>query len=238
MLNRPLRSLGLPPFVTAIVLAVMLVWNLTANARPAASPEYLHAVRTQIAEIPYAIGPLVGTDLEVIPAAARMLRPNAMFQRVYRDPIKGYSISVVVVHCEDVRDLAGHYPPVCYPNAGWDQISDPLPIVCRIDGADIPARRYEFQRHLGLERDSLMVQSFFVLPSADTPYAPDMKVVDRAARSPQSAGLGAAHVMMVMPRSQDRAVSDRLVDDVLRALRPTIRAIAQREAGESKERGK
>lgn len=219
------RSLGIPPIAAAIILGTFLVWSLAANARPTASPEYLGAVRDQVTAIPYSVGPLVGLDLEVVPAAAAMLNPNVILQRVYRDPIRGHTVSMVVVHCQDVRDLAGHYPPICYPNAGWVMTGDPTPVSFEYDAGPIEATRYSFVRKGDLNEEAVTVVSFFTMPSGASPFSPNMKDVDLASRSPRAAGLGAAHIMLVMPSSQRDDTNEHLVQDVLRALKPTLKAI-------------
>ncbi len=222
-----LKTLGLPPIATGLILSVFLVWNLASNARPVASPEYLSSVREAVREIPYSIGPLIGVDLEVVTAAAEMLNPNVILQRVYRDPLLGHSVSLVVVHCQDVRDLAGHYPPICYPNAGWEESADSSTLSFKLDDSSILASSYAFERSGEMSGESLSVVSFFAMPSTSAQFSPDMKAVDIASRSPQTAGLGAAHIMLVVPGSQSEDISKNLVDDVLRALRPTLRAICE-----------
>jgi hypothetical protein len=221
------RTLGAPVLVTGAVLCAMLVWSTLTNARPAASPEYLAEVRERVRALPYAIGPMVGTDIEVVAAAAEMLNPNVILQRVYRDPLSGNLVSLVIVHCQDVRDLAGHYPPVCYPNAGWSERRDRELREIELDDARVSATRYHFARKNEMSEDSITVTSFFVLPASDLSFAPDMVAVDLAARSPKMAGLGAAHIMMITPDTQPADVSQRLVMDVANALRPILRSITE-----------
>ena len=102
-----LKTIGAPVIVTGAFLVAMLTWSTLTNARPAASPEYLAQIRDRVRALPYSVGPMVGTDIEVVAAAAAMLNPNVILQRVYRDPLTGHTVSLVIVHCEDVRDLAG-----------------------------------------------------------------------------------------------------------------------------------
>lgn len=222
-----LQTLGIPPIATGLILSVFLLWNLASDARPVASPEYLTSVRERVQEIPYSIGPLVGIDLEVVAAAAMMLNPNVILQRVYRDPLLGHSVSLVVVHCQDVRDLAGHYPPICYPNAGWENVANPSTFNFDVDDSAILATRYAFERRGDLSSESLKVVSFFAMPATSAQFSPDIKAVDIASRSPRTAGLGAAHIMLVVPASQPDDVSQHLIKDVLRALRPTLQAICK-----------
>jgi len=222
-----LRTLGAPVIVTGAFLVAMLTWSTLTNTRPAASPEYLAEVRDRVRALPYAVGPMVGTDIEVVAAAAEMLNPNVILQRVYRDPLSGHMVSLVIVHCEDVRDLAGHYPPVCYPNAGWTESKGRELREIDLDESKVSATRYHFGRKHELTDDSITVTSFFVLPASDFSFAPNMVAVDLAARSPKMAGLGAAHIMMITPDSQPPEVSQRLVMDVANALRPILRSITE-----------
>ncbi|MDX2132712.1 MAG: exosortase-associated EpsI family protein [Planctomycetota bacterium] len=225
---RPGR-VGAAPLAAALGLLVLLGWSLFVAPRPRASEAYLAEIRTLVQDIPYAIGPMVGTDIEVVPAAARMLKPNAIFQRVYRDPLKGHSLSLVIVHCQDVRDLAGHYPPICYPSAGWRESAprDVAPIA--MEELQIPVTRYEFLRRQQHNEETVRVFSFFVKPSGER-LVPDMGDVERSARMPEAASLGAAHIMIGIPADQDPQTTDRLVRDALREIRPLVRAIMRHDA--------
>lgn len=211
-----------------------LAWGAATNQRPQASEAYLGAVRDRVAEIPYAVGSLVGTDVEVVQAAARMLRPNAIFQRMYRDPIGGQTTSLVFVHCEDVRDLAGHYPPVCYPSAGWTQIQSEV-VHINVAGKSAPATRYEFQRKSGNTVEQVVVVSFFALPASDDTFVASMDPVSRAARSPKVAGLGAAHIMIVTPKEMPEPLRDTYTSDIARAITPVLEAVTDAQAALGEE---
>ncbi len=219
-----IAGVGFPPLIALAGLIALLAWATVGDARPRASPEYLAEVRDRVYALPYAIGSAVGTDLEVVPAAVRMLKPNAILQRAYRDPVSGRSISVVIVHCQDVRDLAGHYPPICYPNAGWVEAAPREVSRFDIDDLMIQATRYVFERHRETSAESSRLLSFFVMPGSD-PIAPNMDAVMRAARSPRATGLGAAHVLLVAPEAQPLDITDLMMKDIIHELAPAIRAI-------------
>jgi hypothetical protein len=219
-----IAGVGLPPLIALAGLIVLLAWSTLGDARPRASPEYLAEIRDRVYALPYAIGSAVGTDIEVVPAAVRMLKPNAILQRAYRDPVSGRSVSVVIVHCQDVRDLAGHYPPICYPSAGWTE-SPPREVAeFEISDLKIRATRYVFLRHRESSAEASRLLSFFIMPNADS-IAPSMDAVMQAARSPRAAGLGAAHVLLVAPETQPLEITDLMMADIIHELAPAIRAI-------------
>ncbi|MDY7109363.1 MAG: hypothetical protein SYC29_12075, partial [Planctomycetota bacterium] len=66
----------------------------------------------------------------------------------------------------DARDMIGHYPPICYPSAGWVAIPPPDPDVHVIlDDRPVPVRTYMFRRvrENGVE-ETIRVFNGFVLP--------------------------------------------------------------------------
>jgi len=52
----------------------------------------------------------------------------------------------MIVHCGDVRDMIGHYPPVCYPANGWKP-GPSAPTGIQVNQEDATAYRYEFSRN-------------------------------------------------------------------------------------------
>ena len=62
-----------------------------------------------------------------IPGIAEALRaggvaagvPTAVLSRRFVELGTGRHATLGVIHCGDVRDMNGHYPPSCYPSSGW-----------------------------------------------------------------------------------------------------------------------
>src|SRR5690606_34429817 len=106
-----------PPLAIGILLASLAIGGVDVAPVPGRDA-YFERVATAVESTPYAIGDWRGEDEEVIQAARKLLRPNGMVQRRYVQP-GGGGFGLLVVHCKDVRDMEGHYPPICYPSQGW-----------------------------------------------------------------------------------------------------------------------
>src|SRR5690606_14514284 len=150
---------------------------------------------------PYAIGDWRGEDEEVIQAARKLLRPNGMVQRRYVQP-GGGGFGLLVVHCKDVRDMEGHYPPICYPSQGWTADGRSSETIT-IGEAAIPMRRYIFERHVGIDTSRIVVWNVFVMPGQEHLMA-DMDGLAPAARSTRRGGLWAAQIQGLMPAGSEQ----------------------------------
>ena len=104
--------------VTAVLLAVLMGLNQT-HLTPGDAAGYHEHVRKTVLAIPHQLGPWKGKDQEVVKEAVELLRPNVMLSRTYTHEETGESVTLLIVQCKDARDLLAHYPPICYPNAGW-----------------------------------------------------------------------------------------------------------------------
>lgn len=225
-MTRPQSWSRIAPAASAAVLAAM--WGIRGmNAAPAPDTvAYFAEVATTIDALPYKIGDWVGTDVEVQPAAVRLLNPNRLLQRRYRNAETGQVAQILIVHCGDTRDMVGHFPPVCYPAHGWVQL-EAKPVQVRIIQTESPATAYRFKRSLGEIETEMVVTNFFVLPGTVQITAPDMNALNAAAQSLAASALGSAQVQIVT----DPALTDKeraeIVDGFLPALEPAIRAMSK-----------
>jgi hypothetical protein len=222
--GRPLNLL--PPLATALLLLALLATGGIDAHRHRGVEVYMAGVRDAIEAIPHRIGSAVGSDVEPTPAAVRILSPNKILQRRYIDPLSGAGMSLLIVHCGDVRDMLGHYPPVCYRAHGWQPGSrTTLPI--EIDQTGTFAAVYEFSRRDDLAERRMTIVNFFILPGERAQFATDMDAVERLAGLRAAAGLGVAQIQIVMegtPSTDERA---RTVAEVLPVLEPVVRAISR-----------
>jgi hypothetical protein len=215
-----------PPALTAAILAAMFIIGGTAADEPSGGPEYRERVREAIDAIPYRIGAWVGVDIEPTPAAVRLLTPNRILQRRYVNPKTGGSISLLIVHCRDARDMLGHFPPVCYPAHGWKQVGTQT-VSMSIGGMSAPGAVYQFVQKADLTELRMEVIDFFVLPTDETSIVADMDSVERVARSPRSAGLGVAQIQIVFNSEMADDERVKVLREVLSALEPTVAAISR-----------
>lgn len=222
--SRSSRKRFVAPILSAAILAAVGAWGL-GIPRVEADPVYLARVAAAIDAIPYSINGMVGTDVTPTPAAVKMLQPNRILQRQYMDPSTGHSTSLMVVHCADMRDMLGHYPPVCYPAHGWI-FKSATPFDLPWEGKTYPALLYRFTRSGGEMADQNMsVISFFVLPNADPAIVADMDHLESAARKPEIAGKGAAQFQILSLREIDPAEQNAITSALLQAASPAVRSV-------------
>lgn len=207
----------LPAYLSAAGFAlVATAAAITSQFGPIAPPNAraeIQRINEAIDTLPYIRGSLVGDDTPPMPSAIQMLRPERLIQRSFIDTDSTDRFNIVIVFSPDARDLAGHHPPVCYPNAGWTLV-DADPSTVRAGDRDIAATSYRFERHGSPDHQPVRVvaTSFFVVPGNADPFQSQMGAVEAAARDRRAAGLGAVHVMVTFddpaqPEDRDRLLS-------------------------------
>lgn len=228
--RKPVLAMLAAP-LTALVLAGMGGYSL-ASIRPSGSEAYFDDVRRTIEALPMQIDGYIGVDRPALPAAVELLRPNKLLQRDYTHPITQTSFSVLIVHCGDVRDMMGHYPPVCYPSNGWDVDSVSGETIGRSEGGPIPITRYHVSRDDGSVEFSRVIANTFVVPRADEPLGRDDRALDNVTRTRWSSGLGAAQVQIITDAKMDEATRQRIERSVADRLEGLIGAVANGREGE------
>lgn len=230
--TKPNRGRLLAAPLTALVLAGMAAYSLASIRPGGASDAYFAQVRQAIDALPMQIEGYVGRDRPPLPAAVEMLRPNRLLQREYADPVTGQSFSVLVVHCGDVRDMMGHYPPVCYPSNGWTIDGVESEVIERADAGPIPITRYRVSRGDGTLELSKVIANTFVVPRADSPLGRDDRALDSVTRTRWNSGLGAAQVQIITDANMDQATRARIERGVADRLSTLIEAVANPSAVE------
>ncbi len=220
ILNKP------APLLAALMLAVMLVLSPFSVKAVEGADRYFDGVRDVVSDTPYKIGDWIGRDQEVAPAAVRLLRPTVILQRTYKHRSTGQSVSLLVVHCADTRDMQGHYPPICYPAHGWTNTGFEEWSIA-VAGQSLPARQYTFERVRGGSTTQMRVVNFFVLPSSGAQFFPEISAVDRASRDIRAAGLGAAQVQIITTDPRVDLSTDGVVGEFVSHLERALRVIAE-----------
>jgi hypothetical protein len=163
------RLLVVAPWVTigALIALSFVLPNSTADV-PDDAPQK-QAIAQAVDDLPIFIGRWIGVDVEdresTIPREAqKLLKPNAYRQLRYTGG--GPTVFVLIVHCSDARDMIGHYPPICYPSAGWEE-SDPAnrDLTLSVSGIPFPVREYGFKGYReGGREEIIRIFDAFVLP--------------------------------------------------------------------------
>ncbi|MFV1968179.1 MAG: exosortase-associated EpsI family protein [Pirellulaceae bacterium] len=210
----------------SIAISLLLLTGMAVarvyRPQPADAAPYHEHVRQVAGSLPIRIGDWVGTDLDVPPAAIKMLQPNVLVYRQYHQLETGQIASLLLVQCKDARDLAGHFPPVCYPAHGWEPVFS-RPHTWRLDDRTIDGMEYGFDFRGLQATQHMVVANFMVLP--DGQFLRDMKGVRRAAADYTRHFLGAAQFQIVMDASIPESQRDKTVQQLLEGCRETIDAI-------------
>jgi hypothetical protein len=216
----------LGPWLTGLVLAGTLALTIASAPREIDVTAYYERVAGRVQGVPYAVGSYVGRDVEVVPAARELLKPNAVLQRRYRNLNDGSWFDVIVVHCGDVRDMQGHYPPVCYPAAGWE-IDRGEPTSAAVSAQGVPATEYRVEFIHDRSVPPMRIVNFFALPGAGVQYARDMRVLEGVARSGARAQMGVLQVQVLTPASMDEAARAALMPRVWGVIEPVVREVVE-----------
>ncbi len=224
--GRPKRGLStLAPVATAALL-IGLMASGGVEAISTDQTEAYHAeVRQLVDDIPYRIGPWIGTDVEAPPPAVKLLKPNALLQRRFVDPATGRTFSLLVVHCGDVGDMEGHWPPICYPAHGWVKNSE-KETALQVGDALVPASEYHFRRVVDGFEQQMNVIGFFVVPNGSAEIVSNYEGLKAAGRRRSRAGLGAAQIQLVGGSDLSAAERREIVQEFVQAMEPLIREIA------------
>lgn len=221
-------------FVTLAITLLMLAgyWFQTRDYPSPASAAPFHArILASVQALPEQADQWTVIDRPKPPEAAQqMLKPNALMARVYRDETTGQTAQLLLVQCRDSRDMAGHWPPNCYPNSGWRKAYEGEGEVrtIRAGELDVPMRVYEFtQRSFQGER-RLRIYCFFAIPGRG--FITDLKQVRGAAENYRLRPFGAAQVQVLVDAGLSEARSEEIAATLL-----TPMAELLRELGESQE---
>ena len=186
----------LAPVMTAAILVIYPF----VFAQPMLDPEQVLArsmqVEDMIDRVPVRLGDWYGEDVPVPTAAEQLLRPTAILSRRYSRIGLDGSLVLCIIHCSDVRDMIGHHPPQCYPNAGWLMESTEAGQIT-IGEETLPLQAYRFEWHeMGIAVSSRIVFSSFMLP--DGTASTSMGQLRETARGWSESTSGVAQLQIVI----------------------------------------
>jgi hypothetical protein len=222
------------PAVAAALLGVMIATNAAGTMRTApGTVEYFERVKGTIEGVPMQSGPWLGVEIPVIAAAQELLQPNKIMQRRYTNAETREWFDLLIVHCGDVRDMLGHYPPVCYKANGWTLAQrTPMSVEIRpgvsgnAEGSaiEVPAMRYAFEREYDFVEEQIRIINLFALPKSesDVSFGRDLSLPDRAGRFRSRARLGSAQVQIIVPAEMDAPRRDEIVATAMELVSPVL----------------
>ena len=209
------------PIASLVMLLGIFAETLT-HPSPERAWEYHAGIRREAEQIPIRIGRWMGED-SAVPAQARdLLKPNVLISRRYVAP-DGESAMLLIVQSADARDMGGHYPPVCYPNAGWAKLAEPRDSQVDVAGVTIPITEYTYGV-AGLDgARERRILDFFVLK----PVGPvrEQRNVRRQASDYRLRHYGAAQIQVIVDGPTSIAARERIFAEFVEPLIPLIEAI-------------
>ncbi|HWB52542.1 MAG TPA: exosortase-associated EpsI family protein, partial [Tepidisphaeraceae bacterium] len=170
---------------------------------------------------PMRIGNWIGTNVATPEAAIKLLRPNVIVSKRYINYVTGEWANFLLVDCSDARDLQGHYPPICYPNQGWLEMSH-APRDWHVGDLTLTGTQYEFMTKVPAEM-SETIANFMLLPGGK--IGRDMDSVIDAAKNLQTRYYGAAQVQVIMDSSLSQERKDQIVDRLVGGYQNLINVI-------------
>ncbi|MBK7405904.1 MAG: exosortase-associated EpsI family protein [Phycisphaerales bacterium] len=215
------------PAVAAAMLVSLFTWNFVERSTAGNVEQYLAQARKAIDRVPWNIGSFIGTKLEVQRVVVELLKPNNLLQRHYVVPETGEWFDLLVVQCSYAKDLDGHYPPNCYPRAGWVKEQDPSDFELHAGGIPVPVRRYRFRYEGGILPQRIDILSFFIVPAGQPRFGRDMELVNMLSRSPKTDKLGAAQVQILTPAEMSEEARRKIWQQTLDELEPVLTTIAE-----------
>ncbi len=224
--NRVPHRLAAPVLSAALLAALAGVGTLRPSP-PAGVQEYVTAVVHAIDDTPYRINAWTGRDLNAPPTeAVDMLRPSRVLHRGYRNDGGRDEIRMVIVHCPDVRDMAGHHPPNCYPATGWTT-SGASEIEVNAFGHDQTFAVHRFERREAGTTHRITVASGFVVPGYDGAVIPGMDKLRAVSENRRRTKLGAAQLQIIIDRAAGQDEIREVVETFLPALEPVVDRVTE-----------
>ncbi|MCH8315018.1 MAG: exosortase-associated EpsI family protein [Planctomycetes bacterium] len=209
--------------MTAGLLPALAIMFPNSTRVDSATLIKLEAVRQAVMAVPYRVGRWTSIKIDIPVAAIELLHPNAILSRRFEPIDGGPSITLLLVHCTDARDMGGHYPPKCYPSAGWKLVSSRRDSLTLKD-KDLPVAVYTFSRfsEIGIE-NRIRILNTFVLP--DGSLTPELDDISKLADRVNVASLGVAQLQIVssLTVSDETALSE--ANELLEALPGLLRAL-------------
>ena len=216
--RRPLAVAAAAVLVAGIA-AEQVYWGTEpGDARP------FHARIAAGAEaIPVTSGPWIGRDVPVPTQAQNVLNATAIVSRTYQQLTDGRRVGLLLVHVQDNRNLLGHYPPRCYPNQAWEQLSAE-PAAWAVDGEEYRGVRYEF-RPPGVagQAPPVTILNFLTAPGGVT--LRDMDELEALVSDRSRLHYGAGQLQLLFYGGEDRATQDEVMAQFLRLSRPMLAAM-------------
>jgi len=217
--SRKARRGGIQPFAGPVAVALLMVaatlHSLTIPSAADAKP-YHRAVALAARQTPIGIDGLEAEPIDLPEGSLKMLRPNTARAVQYNDTFSGTTGQFLLIQSRDARDLAGHYPPRCYPNVyGYIEV-DSKQREWTICGRVLHGVEYTFAQSSAPGAPRWVVMHLFALPGGET--TGDLTQMRAAAADYLRRHEGAAQVQLLFNEAQaSPRQRDQMFEQVLTA---------------------
>lgn len=224
-LKRVLAGRPVALLLAALALALGAAHRLRLAPPPDNDP-YFARVRTAAFADPPTVDGLRPVEAPVPEAAINMLRPNVLLSRAWRPPEGTEDLdafATLFVHCGDMRDLFGHYPPNCYPGVGWTLVGA-RPVTIEVPG--LPALtgvEYRFDMPGRDDARPMRVANVFLAPGVAP--LPDFRALQSTLDFASGGNWGAAQLQVLVPESLTDDERAAAYGRAARLHEPAIRAV-------------
>lgn len=208
---------------TLALILLAAAWVLGGRTFALVAGEARRAeVDRAFSEVPMLLGAWLGTDVPLPAGAREVLHATGTLSRRYVRIGTNTEVTVALVHCGDVRDMLGHYPPACYPSQGWQLTNaggERMSI--RMLGQPAAAAVYRFEKpESGGSKSSLSVVGCFLLPGQ--PSTPDVSRLRAIARDRANSSAGVGQIQIVFGGWPEIADMTAAVQDLLDSFPPDL----------------
>lgn len=220
-------SFRLPPYLapvcTVVLLSAVFAHSLTLPT-PDDAAGYHQRVMEASSGMPMSFGGWTARELPMESGSLELLRPNVAIRLELSHPDYALPMEFLIVQCRDARDLAGHYPPKCYPQVNGYVSRAAEPRNWDSDGISVTGTEYRFAVNDLPGAPERYVLHFMMLP--DGRIVREIGAIYEAGADYLRRHHGAAQCQLFIRDSQlTRAQRDRAMTDVLTAYADLIRAI-------------
>ena len=131
--------------------------------------------------------------------------------------------------------MIGHYPPICYPSAGWvaDPVEREADVHLDAGGLDLPVRLYRFRRIRDRgQEDRITIFNAFVLPGGTVTR--EISDINRQSERRSVSVRGVAQLQIIAPAGIDRAAAMSAAGELLGAMAGVLDAlqVGEEEGGD------
>lgn len=219
-----MNSTTITRIVALLMLAGIAVQRYVTTHKTIHLGAYESRIRRAAAAVPRHVGPWVGEDVSVPTQALSLLKPDVMISRRYVDVENGATAGLMLVHCSDAHDMAGHFPLRCYPADGW-VLRSSTPRDWNVDGLKLTGIEYEFVRddQSGRGQRHIVVANCLFRPGGQV-----LRDMNGLARSIVGAGgesTGAGQMQVYFDADVPRDRRDAAIRQLVAGYRPVLDAM-------------